>query len=68
MRLWQAPSGRSLATLHGHTGVVRGVALSADGRLLASGSWDGTVRLWRTEIASAAPAAVLNVSRILSGP
>ena len=40
------PGGRLLATLQGHTGGVRGVALSADGRLLASGSQDGTLRLW----------------------
>src|SRR5205823_441497 len=38
--------GRLLATLQGQTGGVRGVTLSADGRLLASGSWDGTSRLW----------------------
>ncbi|HWE61315.1 MAG TPA: hypothetical protein VHB98_06360 [Chloroflexota bacterium] len=34
-----------MATLHGHTGVAYGVALSADGQLLASGG-DGTVKLW----------------------
>jgi WD40 repeat protein len=55
VRLWdprsassatQGASGRPLAILRGHTGGIRGVALSADGRLLASGSFDGTVRLW----------------------
>src|SRR5438128_2612877 len=45
-RLWEAPSGRLLATLQGHAGAVWGVALSGDGRLLASGSTDGTARLW----------------------
>jgi WD40 repeat protein len=39
---------RPLATLHGHVGAVWGIALSADGRLVASGSLDGTVKLWET--------------------
>src|SRR3977135_1864971 len=46
VRLWEASTGRLLATLEGHTSGVWGVALSANGRLLASGSADRTVRLW----------------------
>src|SRR5882762_7519675 len=34
------------ATLKGHTGTVSSVAYSADGKTLASGSWDKTIKLW----------------------
>jgi WD40 repeat protein len=39
--------GRWLRTLTGHTGWVTSVAFSPDGSLLASGSWDRTIKLWR---------------------
>jgi tRNA A-37 threonylcarbamoyl transferase component Bud32 len=36
----------SLFTLYGHTGQVESVAYSPEGARLASGSWDGTVKVW----------------------
>jgi parallel beta-helix repeat protein len=40
----------TVTTLTGHTDPVRSVAFSPDGRLLASGSYDNTIKLW--EVAS----------------
>ena len=33
-------------TLEGHTGTVQAISFSPDGQVLASGSFDGTIRLW----------------------
>jgi WD40 repeat protein len=46
VKLWDLGSGNDLMTLTGHTGGVRSVAFSPDGKRLVSGSHDGTVKSW----------------------
>jgi WD40 repeat protein len=43
---------RLITTLTGHTDLVRSVAFSPDGRLLASGSDDKTIKLWEVATGS----------------
>ena len=49
-RVWirAIPSGNAVACFEGHADSVEAVAFHPGGRLLASGSRDGTVRFWRS--------------------
>ena len=46
MTLWEADSGRQLRTFPGHSGGINSLALSPDGRILASAAGDVTIKLW----------------------
>lgn len=49
LQLWSVAQQTKLADFKGHEAGVWCVDWSADGRLLASGSMDGTVRLWELD-------------------
>jgi len=46
IRLWDVSTGRLLLILNEHKGAVISVVFSGDGTILASGSHDGTIKLW----------------------
>lgn len=46
VRLWQAGMAKELAVLSGHADRIQSLAFAHDGKLLASGGKDRTVKLW----------------------
>ncbi|KAF9920989.1 hypothetical protein FBU30_009026 [Linnemannia zychae] len=48
VRIYDFDSGRELEVYKGHHGPVHTVSYSPDGELYATGSEDGTIRLWQT--------------------
>jgi COMPASS component SWD3 len=48
-RVWDAGTGKEVFTFKGHTADVWGVAFSPNGKRLATGSWDKTVKVWQLD-------------------
>ena len=65
MRVWDVDPRATLPVLRGHTSYVYPVAYSPDGRWIASGSWDNTVRLW--DAATGEPCATLPHPGVVHG-
>lgn len=49
IKLWSISTGNCLYTFQGHSSEVVSVAFSSDGKTLASGSDDETIRLWNVK-------------------
>jgi len=65
VHLWNAAGGSLRTNLHGHTQRVVSVAYSPDGKTLATGSYDGTVRLWGDVVFSDAAEAEQQICRAI---
>ena len=53
VELWDVATKKNIATLEGHEDYVTSLAFSPDGTTLASGSEDGTVKLWDVTLSRA---------------
>lgn len=46
LEMWDLKAGRSVLADGGHTGIIRGLDLSSDGKLIATAGTDATIRFW----------------------
>ncbi|MCA8986057.1 MAG: protein kinase [Planctomycetaceae bacterium] len=48
LKIWDLKSGETITTLHGHTRQIFSIAVSPDGRTIASGGLEGDIRIWKS--------------------
>jgi WD40 repeat protein/uncharacterized protein YeeX (DUF496 family) len=48
VKIWDTATGKEIMGFLGHTGLIRGVAISPNGQYLVTASEDSTVRIWET--------------------
>jgi hypothetical protein len=65
-RLWEAESGKLLATFQGHTDRVMSAVFSPDGRRVLTASFDNTARLWEAESGKVLAAFQGHTDRVVS--
>ena len=46
IQIWDVENAVIIHTIEGHTRDVTSIAFSPDGTRIATGSWDGTIRIW----------------------
>ncbi len=55
VKVWDTGTGRRTATLPGHADTVVGLAFAPGDKVLATASWDGTIRLWHLDTSTSGP-------------
>jgi WD40 repeat protein len=50
--LWHVPTAECLHVMHGHKAAVNAVVMTTCGTKTISGSSDGTIKIWNTDVKS----------------
>ena len=53
LSIWDVSKKQLVTTLRGHQSSIMGVAFSPDDKRIISGSYDGEIRIWESELESA---------------